>query len=106
VVAGFAGESFPPDEAKILSRTNKLFFNNILGDCGRCLKAQERPYNFRMAEKFSITEESLGRKDGVPGCSFLPKDFYYKLLKMLCDNPMLEGIFHLKFNLVVVGHAY
>jgi hypothetical protein len=93
VLVGFAGELFTPDDAKIFSRTNKLFFTNVLGDCGRCVKAQERPYNFRLAEQFKITEEFLGRKDGVHGCSFLSKEFYYKLLKMLCDNPMLDGIF-------------
>jgi hypothetical protein len=96
-VVGFCGDAFPPDEAKILAKTHKLFFNNLLGDCGRGCKAHERPYNFKMAELYKITEQSLGRKDGLPGITFLPRQFYDKLLKMLLDNPKLEGMFDFEF---------
>jgi hypothetical protein len=94
VLVGFATDSFPADEARLFAQTHKLFFNNILSNCGPIRKGNDRPYNSKLAEALMIAEDSLGRKQSGPlkGQLFLPVGFYSNLLNMLADNPMLKGM--------------
>jgi hypothetical protein len=94
VLVGFATDSFPADEARVFAQTHKLFFNNILSNCGPIRKGNDRPYNSKLAEALMIAEDSLGRKQSGPlkGQLFLPVGFYSNLLNMLADNPMLKGM--------------
>jgi hypothetical protein len=87
-------EAFVPEDAKIFAQTHKLFFNNILGNCGPIRKGNERPYPAKLAHAFQVTEESLGRKQlgTARGQLFLPVGFYQNLLNMLADNPLLKGM--------------
>jgi hypothetical protein len=91
VLVGFMCNPWDADEGKVLAKTHPLFFTNMLGDCGTVPKPALRPYSVKEAESIGISEESLGHRTRVRGCTFLPRQFYVKLLAMLRQNPLLKG---------------